>query len=63
MSNRRLTRTSADIAHIRSQLRWMVFEVTISLVRRTNDRGVLLDVAINMEHLAQRLRQVAARKA
>ena len=62
MSNRRLNRNSTEVAHIRREIIWTVFEVSLSLVRRTNDRGVLLDVADGMDRLSARLRRVAARK-
>ncbi|WP_374652989.1 hypothetical protein [Dongia sp.] len=62
MSYRRLERTSAEVAQIRREIIWTVFEVSISLVRRTKDRRVLLDVADGIDRLSARLRRVAARK-
>jgi hypothetical protein len=62
MSIRRLNRKSTEVTHIRREIIWTVFEVSLSLVRRTNDRGVLIDVADGIDRLSARLRRVAARK-
>ena len=62
MSNRFLTRMSAEIQHIRKELRWIVFEVAISMVRKAKDRVVPIDVAEDLERITARLRRVAARK-